>query len=131
MTRPILAGAAIFVGWTAVDLFLHRVFLAPIYEANAALFIPFARMNAALIYLATFALIGVYVGAYVWLVRPKSLAAGFGLGALLGFALGVAVGFGTFIHMPIPLALAWGWFAGAWLKGLIAGGLVGVLVVDR
>lgn len=39
-------------------------------------------------------------------------SAGLALGAFLGLALGIASGFGTFIHMPIPLALAWGWHTG-------------------
>jgi len=39
-------------------------------------------------------------------------------------------GFGTYIHMPIPLTLAWGWFIGGWLKGIAAGAVVGRLVTD-
>jgi hypothetical protein len=42
-------------------------------------------------------------------VRPKSLAAGLCFGVLLGVALGASAGFGTYIHSPIPLMLAWGW----------------------
>jgi hypothetical protein len=64
------------------------------------------------------------------LVRPKSLAAGLGLGAFVGLALGIAVGLGTFIHMPIPPAVAWGWFVAGWLKGLIAGAVLGVVLTD-
>jgi hypothetical protein len=65
-------------------------------------------MNVALIYAVSLALIGVFVGTYKLLVRPKSLAAGLGLGAFVGLALGISAGFGTFVHMPIPLSLAWG-----------------------
>jgi hypothetical protein len=32
--------------------------------------------------------------------------------------------------MPIPLALAWGWFIAGWLKGLVAGGIIGAVIVD-
>jgi hypothetical protein len=75
-------------------------------------------------------LIGVFVGVYQFLVRPKSLRAGLSLGAFIGLALGVSAGFGTFIHMPIPLALAWGWFLGGCLKGLAAGAIVGAVIVN-
>jgi len=75
-------------------------------------------------------LIAVFLGIYELLVRPKSLAAGLYLGAFIGVALGVSAGFGTFIHMPIPLSLAWGWFIGGWLKGLAAGAILGALVTD-
>lgn len=63
-------------------------------------------------------------------VRPKSLGRGIVMGAFVGLALGISSGFGTFIHMPIPLSLAWGWFIGGWLKGLVAGGIVGAMVVE-
>ena len=63
-------------------------------------------------------------------MRPKSLAAGLGLGAFVGLALGISVGLGTFIHMPIPSAVAWGWFIGGWLKGLVAGAVIGLVIVD-
>src|SRR5262249_18407116 len=84
----------------------------------------------ALIYAVTFVLIGVYVGIYQLLVRPKSLRAGLFLGAFLGLALGVSAGFGTFIHLPIPLAFAWGWFLCGWLQGLRAGTIVGAVIID-
>jgi hypothetical protein len=128
MKRPLLAGLAILVAWMLLDLLIHRLFLAPIYEATTSLWRPFEQMNVALIYLVTMALIGIFVGIYKRLVRPKSLGTGLELGACIGLALGIAVGFGTFIHMPIPLALAWGWFIGGSLKGLVAGAIVGAAI---
>src|SRR5262245_51515751 len=87
-------------------------------------------MNLSLIYSVTFVLIVVFVGIYQLLVRPKSLRAGLLLVGFLGLALGTSAGFGTFIHMPIPLELAWGWFIGGWLKGLAAGAIVGAVIID-
>ena len=130
MKRPLLAGLGILVAWMLLDLLIHGFLLAPIYEASANLWRPFDQMNVALIYVVDFALIGVFVGTYMVLVRPKSLGAGLGLGAFLGFALGISVGLGTFIHMPIPVQVAWGWFLGGWLKGLVAGGILGAVFVE-
>jgi hypothetical protein len=130
MMRPLLASIAILVAWTLLDLPLHRLLLVPIYDASPSLWRPFDQMNLALIYGVTVVLIGVFVGTYKFLVRPKSLRAGLLLGAFLGLALGVSAGFGTFIHMPIPLALAWGWFIGGWLKGLAAGAIVGAVIIS-
>ena len=130
MKRPLGGGLAILVAWMVIDVLMHRVFLAPIYEASAVLWRPFDQLNIALIYAVTFVLIGVFVSAYRLLVRPKSLGTGIAMGAFVGLALGISSGFGTFIHMPIPLLLAWGWFLGGWLKGLVAGGIVGAMIVE-
>ena len=130
MKRSLLTGFTILVAWMLLDLLIHRIFLAPIYEATKNLWRPFDQMNVVLIYTATLVLIGVFIGIYTWLVRPKSLAAGLGLGAFIGLALGISVGLGTFIHMPIPSPVAWGWFIGGWLKGLVAGAVIGVVIVD-
>ena len=75
-------------------------------------------MNVALIYTVTVVLRNVLVGIYGLLVRPQSLGIGLAVGAFVGLALGVSAGLGTFVHMPIPPAVAWGWFVGGWLKGL-------------
>jgi hypothetical protein len=75
-------------------------------------------------------LIAIFVAAYWLLVRPKSLRAGLLLGLFLGVALGTSVGFGTYIHAPISLALAWGWFLAGSIKGIAAGAILGVLVTE-
>jgi hypothetical protein len=130
MKRPLGAGLAILVAWMVIDALMHRLFLAPIYESSAVLWRPFDQLNIALIYAMTFVLIAVFVSVYWLLVRPKSLGRGMAMGAFVGLALGISSGFGTFIHMPIPLSLAWGWFLGGWLKGLVAGGIVGAMIVE-
>jgi hypothetical protein len=130
LKRALLSGLAILFVWTVLDLLLHRYFLAPLYEVNATLWRPFDQMNVALVYLVTFALIAIFVATYLLLVRPKSLRAGVVFGAFIGLALGISAGFGTYIHMLIPLTLAWGWFIGGWLKGVAAGAIVGCLVTD-
>jgi ABC-type Mn2+/Zn2+ transport system permease subunit len=122
---------AILVAWALLDALIHRLFLAPIYEASSGLWRPFDQMSTALISAVTIALIAVFVGTYRLLVRPKSFGAGLALGAFVGVALGISSGFGAFIHMPISLPLAWGWFVGGSLKGLVAGGIVGAVITDR
>jgi hypothetical protein len=130
LKRVLLSSLSIFAAWTIVDILLHRITLAPLYERNASLWRPFGQMNIALIYFVVFGLIVAFVGTYQLLVRPKSLSAGLRFGAFIGFMLGISAGFGTYIHMPIPLAIAWGWLIGGWLKALVAGAIVGKLITD-
>ena len=125
-----LACISILVAWTLIDLLAHRLFLAPLYASTPHLWRPFDQMNIALIYAVTFGLIAIFVAVYRLLVRPKSLRAGLLLGSFLGLALGASAGFGTYIHAPIPLSLAWGWFLAGSIKGVAAGVILGALVTE-
>jgi hypothetical protein len=126
--RTIWAGLAIFITWSILDFFLHRLLLRGPYEATAHLWRPTNQMNLPLIYVVMAVLIVCFVLIYALLVKEKSLTSGIRFGALFGLAISVSVGFGTYIHMPIPLTLAWGWFLGGWIKAIAAGAVVGALV---
>ena len=126
----LLSGLAILLAWTVFDVLMHRLLLRPLYEENTNLWRPFDQMNVVLIYTATFSLIGTFVLTYWLLISPKSFGTGVGFGALLGLALGISAGLGTYIHMPIPRALAWGWLIGGWLKGVAAGAILGALITQ-
>src|SRR5262249_3787339 len=103
LKRVLLSGLYIFVAWAFLDLLLHRFAPSHLYEQNAGQLRPFERMNITLVYLTSFGMIVAFVGTYQLLVRPKSLGAGLLYGAFIGFALGISVGFGSYIHLPIPL----------------------------
>ncbi len=128
--RVLISAVIILLAWVAVDLFLHRYFLATIYDQSPALWRPFKELNIGLIYLVTFLLIAVFEAIYFLLIKPKSVRAGLIFGALMGLALGAGAGFGTYIHMPVPIALAWGWSVGGWLKAVAAGGILGALIPE-
>ena len=126
--RTIWAVLAIFIAWSILDFFLHRLLLRGTYESTAHLWRPTNEMNILLIYFVVAVLIVCFALIYGLLVEEKSLASGIRFGALFGLAIGVSVGFGTYIHMPIPLTLALGWFLGGWIKAIAAGAIVGALV---
>lgn len=128
MKRRIVVGLLILVAWSVMDLFLHRLLLEPYYAQSPDLWRPLDTMNVPLIYTVVFILIAVFICTYELLVHPKTLVSGVILGTLLGLALGVSAGLGTYLHMPVPLALAWGWLLGGWLKGIVAGALIGAML---
>jgi hypothetical protein len=128
--RLLLAGLSILIVWTLIDVIAHRLFLEPIYASTPRLWRPLDQLNVALIYIVTFGLIAIFVAAYRLLVRPKSVRASLLLGLFLGLALGTSVGFGTYIHAQIPLALAWGWFISGSIKGVAAGAILGAVVTE-
>ena len=124
----VLSSLAILLAWTVFDVLMHRLLLHLLYAQNTTLWRPFDQMNVVLIYIATFSLIATFVLTYWLLIRPKSLGTGVGFGALFGLALGISAGLGTYIHMPIPRLLAWGWLIGGWLKGVVEGAILGALI---
>jgi hypothetical protein len=125
MKRLLLTGMAVFAIWVLVDTLAHRLLLQPLYALSPSIWRPLSEINPVLILAVTVFLIAVFLVAYKMLVRPKSLAAGLYFGGLLGVALGVSAGFGTFIHSPIPITLAWGWFGLGTVKGVLALSSVG------
>ena len=131
MKRLLLAGIAVLVAWTRLDTVAHRLLLQSLYESSPSIWRPFAEMNPVLIGAVTVLLIAVFLAAYKVLVRPKTLAAGLCLGGLLGVALGASAGFGTYIHSPLPLTLAWGWFGLGTVKGVVAGIILGVVTQEE
>lgn len=128
LKRAIASALGIFIAWTALDLLLHSVVLRSAYEANAHLWRSAEQISTPLVLFVTLVLIAGFVSIYALLVQPKSLKAGLQFGALIGIITGMASGFGTYIHMPIPLVLAWGWLVGGWIKAFVAGAILGILV---
>ena len=132
MARRILICLLAIVGvWMAFDLLLHYYFLASLYRENPALWRPFDQMNVALIHAVRLSLATLFIAIYAILIHPRAMQSGLLFGGLMGLVLGVSVGLGTYIHSPIPLALAWGWFIAALLKALIAGVILGAVLRDQ
>jgi len=119
---------AILITWLSFDLLLHRLLLKSIYDASANFWRPMDKLNIPLIYFVMFVLVGTFVLIYGFLIEQKSLTVGIKFGALFGLALSISAGFGTYIHMPIPLRLAWAWFLGGLIKAILAGVIVGLLI---
>ena len=126
--RTIWAVAAVFIAWSILDFILHGLLLRPTYEATANLWRPMDQMNMPLMYFVTLVISACFVLIYALLVGQKSLTSGIRFGALFGLASGIAMGFGSYSYMPIPLTLAWSWFFGSWIEAIAAGAIVGAIV---
>lgn len=126
--RIVLAIVAVFVVWSVLDFLLHSVLCGAIYEATAELWRPMDEMNMPLMHSVTLVRAVCLVLIYALLVGQKSLAAGLKFGLLFGLAGGFAMGFGSYSYMPIPVSLAWSWFAGSTVQAIIAGALTAAIV---
>lgn len=128
MKRALIAGISIFVAWTLLDAVGHRAALQPLYASADTILRPVSEMSPVLVTAVTILLVVIFVVGYTVFARPKSVVRGLLFGGLLGAALGVSSGFGTYIHSPIPVGLAWGWFALGTIKGLAAGAALGASI---
>jgi hypothetical protein len=112
--RTIWAALTIFIAWTILDFLLRELFLRGVYESSASLWRPANQMNIPLIIFVRTLLIVCFALIYALLIKEKSFASGIRFGALFGLAISVSVGFGAYIHTPIPLTLA---RSGFWAVG--------------
>ncbi len=132
MTKKILLTIVlIFISWFVIDFFLHGLLLRSIYESTANLWRPENQLNIPLIYIVTLVLILCFVFIYTLLINPKSLITGLKYGVILGIITGTASGFGTYLHMPVPLKLAIIWFFGGLVKAIVAGIILGVIIKPK
>lgn len=129
--KIILTIVLIFISWFVIDFFLHGILLRPLYESTANLWRPNDQMNIPLIYVVTLVLILCFVLIYTLLINPKSQLTGLKYGVILGVITGTASGFGTYLHMPIPLKLAIIWFFGGLVKSIVAGLILGAIIKPR
>ena len=131
LKNTILSIVAIFIAWAILDYVIHGMMLQQTYAATAQLWRPMDEMKVPLMYLVTLAYITCFVLIYAIFIRNKSLFTGVKFGALYGTAAGISMGFGSFSYMPIPLSLAFSWFAGMLVESVVAGALVGLILKPK
>ena len=127
-TKLLLAIAAVFIAWSALDFIIHGVLLASTYEATAELWRPMDEMSMPLMYSVTLVFSVCFVLIFALLVERRSLSAGLLYGTLFGLATGVSMGFGSYTYIPIPMTLAVSWFAGTLVELIVAGAIAGVIL---
>ena len=63
------------------------------------------------------------------MIKPKNVSQGMKFGCWYGVLAGFSAAC-YYLYMPIPCALALGWFAAIWLESFLAGGIVGYFLKD-
>ena len=126
--KIVLGGLAVFVAWSVLDFIIHGVILRGAYEATMQMWRPMAEMKTVLTYVVVLLVAFIFAAIYAWLVRPKNVNCGFQFGLLWGLAAGLSMGYGSYAVMPIPYGMAFTWFAGTVVEGIVAGFLVGLIV---
>ena len=129
--RALIAMVAVFVAFSILDFIIHNLVLMDAYASTAVLWRPQEEMKFSLIYLSTGIAAVVFVYVYARFFGEKNLGNGLRYGFFIGLAWGVGMGYGTYAVMPLPYALALGWFLGTLVEFIVAGLLVGLIVKDE
>jgi hypothetical protein len=119
---------AVFVAWSVLDFVIHSLILAPMYAETQNLWRPMEDMKYGVMYLVTLLSALAFVYIYVRFIGEKSAKTGTLYGLVFGLGAGVSMGYGSYAFMPLPYAMAFGWFLGTAVEGTVAGLLTGLLV---
>ena len=129
--RWLLASVAVFVVIMAMEFVIHGVLLSRLYGETPSLWRTQAEMQRIvwifwvgyLVFAPFFALI--YVKGYE--KGKPGLGQGLRFGFYIGAMLSVLHSFGWYVILPIPLALAFYWFAAILVEFIAAGAAAGLV----
>jgi hypothetical protein len=127
--RAVIALAAVWVVWTALDFILHTVVLSPVYAATAGPLQPLGDMPMGLMGLNTLVAAACFVALYLLLTRYNKPINGSLYGLLFGVAAGIALGFGLCATLPIAKTLAIIWVLGFTFKSTMAGTVAALILL--
>ena len=119
---------AVFILWSVLDFLIHSVLLQSTYQETAHLWRPMDEMKMPLMSFVTLIFSICFVSIYSYLIDSKSLQSGIKYGVIFGVATGTSMGFGSYCYMPIPLSLAFSWFAASLVELSLAGLVVGLVI---
>jgi hypothetical protein len=131
MKKYLLGSLAVFISWAVLDAVIHGMLLKDVYASTSSLWRPMAEMNMVLMHLVTALVALAFTAIYAFQIKGNSVAAGAKYGLVYGLAAGISMGFGSYLYMPIPYSLAWGWFLGCLVESIIGGALAGWIIRSR
>lgn len=128
--RLFIAMIVVFVALVVLELLLHGVILASIYEQTAELWRPEAEMNKYMWLLypgyAVLAILFCYIYSKGY-EGKDGIGEGLRYGLIIGLLMQVPRAIGTYATMPYPGNLVVYWLIGGLIESLILGLLVGVI----
>ncbi len=131
MKRLIGAVVAVFIVTQITDFLIHVVLLKPVYDKTPELWRPEADMKMVLMTLVALLFVICIALIYDLYFKQKNLKTGLIYGLLLGVGIGASMGYGTYSAMPIPYAVALGWFLGTIIQLTLAGAVLGLILKER
>lgn len=128
LKRTLLATAAVFILWSMLDMVIHGMILAPVYQAIGWMWRAPEEMKIGIINSAVFLSAVAFTAIYAGLIKDKRIGTGLAYGFLWGAANGFSMGFCTYAVQPIPFEMAVIWTLGALVESSLAGLLLGLMI---
>lgn len=129
--RWLLASAAVFVVIFILEMVIHGILLADIYQQTAAVWRPQAEMEANMWYMWLGYLILAPVFTYIYVrgyeAGKDGLAQGLRYGVIVGILLSIPQSLIWYAVLPIPGALALYWAAAGMVEVIAAGVATGLI----
>lgn len=125
-----LAIVSVFVAWQIIDYIVHAIILAPQYAATPSLWRPEGEMKMGLMMVVSLIGATCFCLVYQRFFKDKNIKNGALYGLIWGIGVGSSMGHGTYSVMPLPYALALGWFLATVAAAVVAGVLVGAIITD-
>src|SRR3990172_9182869 len=123
--RWLLASVAVFVIIFILEMVIHGMLLAGIYQETAAVWRPQAEIEANMWYMWLGYLIFAPVFAYIYVrgyeAGKDGLAQGLRYGVIVGILLSIPQGLGWYAVLPIPGVLAFYWAVAGVVEAVVAG----------
>lgn len=128
--RALIAVVVIFIAFVAMDFVLHGVILERYYAQSSELWRPQDQMIGWLLWVAVLVGAAAFVYVYDRFFAVKGMKTAVVYGLVFGIGSGIGMGYGSYAVMPIPYAIALGWFLGTVVEALVAGVLLGTIVKE-
>lgn len=129
--RWLLASAAVFVIIFILEMVIHGVLLAGLYQETAAVWRPQAEIEATMWYMWLGYLILAPAFAYIYVRGYESgkdgLAQGLRYGVIVGILLAIPSSLAWYSVLPIPGALAFYWAVAGMVETIAAGVATGLI----
>ena len=129
--KLIIAWVLVFIAVSILGYVLHSLILMGLYEETKNLWRPMEEMKWGVSYMASAISTFFFVLIYIKMISPKSLKNAILYGLFWGIAAGSSMGYGSYSSMPMPYALAAGWFWGTIVEITVGGLVLGLIVKDN
>ena len=133
--RWIAAGLVVAIVVTILESIGHKLFMVGLYAQTASVWRPMDAIHALMPYgyistlIVSFLLIYIFERGYEG--RGSRIAEGLRFGIVIGLFTAIPMAVWTWIMLPIPAALAIGWFVLAMIDMLVAGVIIAAMYKKR